>query len=88
MIEIIENDIINASAKILWLRIFNQYSYQPFYGTYSELARELKLNVYSLRKQIYDLKNANAIIIKKFYGDDKKNGNSGLAFQLNDPKDW
>ena len=85
---LIERDSINAPQKILWLRLYNKYGLAEFFGTYDEMAKEMRMNPFTVRDQISKLAQQNAVYMTPFYGDEGRPGLSGLMFQLIEPAKW
>jgi len=78
--KVLESQKIGSSAKVLWLRLFNGYGLNPFTGTYEEMAREMGLQKWTIRAQVFMLRDAKAMIVDV--------SNAGNEFKLIDPNKW
>lgn len=87
MMKVVHHEDLGSSAKILWLKLFERYGYESFSGHYEEMAEEVGSKRYTVRAQIWQLKDAGAIDVEPYYEGEKK-GNSGQTFKLINPNKW
>lgn len=88
IIEAIDHQNLKAPEKILWLRLFIKYGYEPFSGSYEEMAEEVNSNRWTVRAQMWNLKKANAVKVNSYYYTENKTGQAGQTFYLQKPKVW
>ena len=79
---------LNSSNKLLWIKLYLMYGYDYFSGSYEEMAKEVNSKRYTVRAQIWLLKEVGAIETEDYYYSDGQRGQAGQTFRLIDPKGW
>ena len=87
ILSVINYKKLNSSAKVLWIKLFIRYEYQPFSGAYEEMSGEVDVKKFTVRAQIAKLKDVNAIDVTAFF-EKGAQGQSGNTYRLINPKDW
>ena len=72
---------LGSSAKLLWIRLYDQYKYDTFFGTYEEMADEVHSKRYTVRAQIAQLREIGAIKTDNPHG-------TGNQYCLLPPEKW
>lgn len=84
ILDVVYHEGLGSSAKILWIRLYDRYKYESFFGTYEEMADEMNSKRYTVRAQIASLRDIGAISTGNFY----ENSNLGNTFCLKPPNKW
>lgn len=87
IIQVINHKKLNSSAKILWIKLFIKYGYEPFSGAYEEMAEEVSSKRWTVRAQVWKLQDFNAVFVSSYY-EKGAVGQVGNTFHLIDPRDW
>jgi len=84
ILKVVHNTGLGSSAKILWIKLFERYKYETFYGTYEEMSDEVQSKRYTVRAQVSALRDVGAIETGNHY----ETGNAGNTFKLVEPNRW
>ena len=81
IIQVINHKKLNSSAKILWIKLFIKYGYEPFSGAYEEMAGEVASKRWTVRAQVWKLQDVNAVFVSSYY-EKALLGRLGIHFAL------
>jgi predicted ArsR family transcriptional regulator len=86
LLRVLEDENISSSAKVLWIRLYLTYGTHTGITTlYVNLAKELKINTWTVSSNMRMLIKRGAIKVNRNYDE---NGRAASTFTLADPSKW